>query len=67
MGGSGKGERFAHVAMGTLVDEPSVKVGAHVFVGSKAGWDILPDDGLPRYEEGLPEEAQAKMMEESRS
>lgn len=46
---------WAHIALGSLVDEPSVKIRAHVWVSSKAGWEVLPDDGLPRFEEGLPD------------
>ena len=41
---------FVHVAMGTLVDDPSIRPGAHIFVGSKAPWFTITDD-LPRYEE----------------
>jgi hypothetical protein len=41
---------FVHVAMGTLVDAPSIRPGAHIFVGSKAPWfDIT--DALPQYQE----------------
>ncbi|MEO5755291.1 MAG: GFA family protein [Mesorhizobium sp.] len=39
---------FVHVAMGTLVDEPSIRPTAHIFVGSKAGWFTIADD-LPQY------------------
>ena len=40
---------FVHVALGTLVDAPSIRPSAHIFVGSKAPWyDIT--DGLPQYE-----------------
>lgn len=41
---------FAHVAMGTLVDEPTIRPTAHIFVGSKAKWFEITD-GLPQYEE----------------
>jgi hypothetical protein len=41
---------FAHVAMGTLVDDPSIRPTAHIFVGSKAPWFTIIDD-LPQYEE----------------
>ena len=43
---------FAHVAMGTLVDAPSIRPSAHVFVGSKAPWFDITDD-LPQYDEGI--------------
>lgn len=40
---------FVHVAMGTLIDAPSVRPTHHIFVGSKAPWfDIT--DGLPQYD-----------------
>ena len=41
---------FFHVAMGTLVDEPSIRPSAHIFVGSKASWFTITDE-LPQYEE----------------
>jgi hypothetical protein len=36
--------------MGTLVDAPSIRPTAHIFVGSKAPWHEISDD-LPRYRE----------------
>ncbi|MGE0118756.1 MAG: alpha/beta fold hydrolase [Dongiaceae bacterium] len=41
---------FVHVAMGTLVDDPTIRPTKHVFVGSKAPWFTITDD-LPQYEE----------------
>jgi hypothetical protein len=41
---------YAHIAMGTLVDAPSIRPTAHIFVGSKAPWFSITDD-LPRYAE----------------
>ena len=43
-----KGGTFAHVPMGTLVDVPSIRPTAHIFVGSKAAWFDITDD-LPQY------------------
>jgi hypothetical protein len=40
---------YAHVAMGTLVDEPWIRPSAHIFVGSKAPWFSITDD-LPQYQ-----------------
>ena len=40
---------FVHVAMGTLVDAPTIRPTAHIFVGSKAPWFTITDD-LPQYE-----------------
>jgi len=41
---------FVHVAMGTLVDDPTIRPGKHIFVGSKAPWFTITDD-LPQYQE----------------
>ncbi|RWM73683.1 MAG: GFA family protein [Mesorhizobium sp.] len=41
---------FVHVAMGTLVDEPTIRATQHIFVGSKAKWFTIADD-LPQHEE----------------
>lgn len=41
---------FVHVAMGTLVDEPTIRPTQHIFVGSKAKWFTITDD-LPQYRE----------------
>lgn len=41
---------FVHVTLGTLVDAPSIRPTAHIFVGSKAPWYTITDD-LPRHEE----------------
>ena len=41
---------YVHVAMGTLVDDPTIRPTEHIFVGSKAPWYTIADD-LPQYEE----------------
>jgi hypothetical protein len=43
---------FVHVAMGTLVDEPSIRPTAHIFVGSKAAWFTITDN-LPEFDEHI--------------
>lgn len=40
----------AHVAMGSLIDTPSIRPTHHIFVGSKAEWDQITDN-LPQHEE----------------
>lgn len=40
---------YVHVAMGTLVDAPTIRPTAHIFVGSKAPWFTITDD-LPQYD-----------------
>ena len=38
-----------HVAMGSLLDAPSIRPSAHIFVGDKAPWFQITD-ALPQYE-----------------
>jgi hypothetical protein len=40
--------RYAHVAMGTLTDDPAIRPTEHIFVSSKAPWFTITDD-LPQY------------------
>jgi hypothetical protein len=42
--------KFVHVAMGSLVDAPSIRPTEHIFVGSKAPWFEITDS-LPQHEE----------------
>jgi hypothetical protein len=41
---------YAHVALGSLRDAPSIRPTKHMFVGSKAPWFEITDD-LPQFEE----------------
>jgi hypothetical protein len=41
---------YVHVAMGSLVDTPSIQPTSHILVGSKAPWFEITDD-LPQFEE----------------
>jgi hypothetical protein len=41
---------YVHVALGSLVDVPSIRPTEHIFVGSKAPWYEITDD-LPQHEE----------------
>ncbi len=41
---------FVHVAMGSLVDAPSIRPTEHIFVGSKAPWFEITD-ALPQRKE----------------
>ena len=39
----------------TALDEPYERQAEmHIYVRSVAPWETLPDDGLPRYDEGAP-------------
>ena len=41
---------YVHVALGSLVDVPTIRPTEHIFVGSKAPWFEITDD-LPQYDE----------------
>ena len=40
------------VPAGLLDDDPGVRIGCHIFVGSKAPWDEI-GDSAPQFQEGL--------------
>jgi hypothetical protein len=42
------------IRFGTLDDDPGIKPQCHTFVGAKASWDELPEDGLERFEGRAP-------------
>jgi len=44
-----RGGAYVHVAMGSLVDTPSIRPTEHIFVGSKAPWFEITDD-LPQFD-----------------
>jgi hypothetical protein len=56
-GGDWPGGQEISVRLGSLDDDPKIRPQYHTFVGSRAPWDELPDDGLPRYEALNPGEA----------
>ena len=41
---------YVHVAMGSLVDEPTIRPTGHIFVSCKAPWFTITDN-LPQYAE----------------
>lgn len=41
------------VALGCVNGDPNIEIGMHIFVGSKAAWEVIPD-GVTRYEKGPP-------------
>jgi hypothetical protein len=41
---------YVHVALGSLVDSPSIRPDEHIYVGSKAPWFEITDD-LPQHDE----------------
>jgi hypothetical protein len=40
--------------MGVLDDHAGLQPKHHQFVAYAASWEPIPDDGLPRYDEGAP-------------
>jgi len=53
-GGEWPGGDMAAIRLGALDDDPEVRPMRHAYVDSRAPWDELPDDGLPRYPDGPP-------------
>jgi hypothetical protein len=47
---------FLEIAAGTIDTPIEARVNAHIYVGSRAGWEHL-DDGLPRHDGELPTDA----------
>lgn len=44
------------VTLGCVNGDPKVELGRHIYVGSKASWEVIPE-GVLQYEEGAPENA----------
>lgn len=42
------------VTLGCLNDNPNIEIGRHIFVGSKASWEVMPE-GVRKYQEHGPE------------
>jgi hypothetical protein len=49
-----RNHEFAHVRLGILIDDPSIRPTFHIFAGSKAPWDTICD-GLAQFA-GLPDD-----------
>lgn len=45
--------RVIGVTLGCVDGDPGVSLGMHIYVGSKASWETIPD-GVPQYKEGPP-------------
>jgi len=44
------------VTLGCLNEDPKIQIGRHIYVGSKASWEVIPD-GVVQYEEAEPQAA----------
>ena len=53
-GGTWPGGPEVSIRFGALDGDPGIRPQYRSFVASKAPWDELPDDGLPRYPEAKP-------------
>ena len=42
------------VTLGCVNGDPKVEIGRHIYVGSKANWEVMPD-GVVQYDEAPPE------------
>ena len=42
------------IRLGAFDDDPGIRPQFRTYVASRAAWDDLPDDGLPRYDEQRP-------------
>ncbi|NQY88302.1 MAG: GFA family protein [Colwellia sp.] len=42
------------VTLGCVNGDPKVELGRHIYVGSKARWEVIPE-GVPQYQAGAPE------------
>lgn len=43
------------IRLGCLDDDPAIRPQYHSFTESKAPWDALPEDGLPRFPAARPD------------
>lgn len=41
------------VTLGCVESDPEIEIGMHIFVGSKASWETIPE-GVPQYDEWPP-------------
>ena len=44
------------VTLGCINEDPKIEIGRHIYVGSKASWEVIPE-GVPQYQENVPEHA----------
>jgi len=44
------------ITLGCVNGDPEIELGRHIYVGSKASWELIPE-GVPQYQEGVPDNA----------
>jgi len=47
-----KGDIY-QVFLGCVNGDPEIEIGKHIFVGSKASWEVIPE-GLIQYQQNSP-------------
>jgi hypothetical protein len=53
-GGDPETDEIAIVRLGAIDGDPGIRPQAHQFVAYAAPWEEIPDDGLPRFPERIP-------------
>lgn len=48
------GGKVHGITLGCVNGDPGIEIARHIFVGSKAAWEVIPD-GVTTYVEGPPE------------
>jgi hypothetical protein len=48
-------ETIHGVTLGCVNGDPDVEIGRHIFVDSKASWELIPD-GVVTFKEGSPDD-----------
>ncbi|PCI02802.1 MAG: aldehyde-activating protein [Hyphomicrobiales bacterium] len=48
-------EKIHGVTLGCVNGDPKIEIGKHIYVGSKASWEVMPKDVL-QYEENAPKQ-----------
>lgn len=43
------------ITLGCVNGDPEIVIGKHIYVGSKANWEIIPE-GVPKYNEAAPKD-----------
>jgi hypothetical protein len=49
-------DEIRQVSLGCVNGEPDIEIGQHIFVGSNASWEVLPE-GVTQFDEWPPENA----------
>jgi len=44
------------ITLGCLNEDPEIEIGRHIFVGSKAAWEVIPE-GVTQYDKHPPDNA----------